>query len=60
MSLTVEQDAFLRRRIQQLKSRQQSAGPFRAAGIQRTLEGMRKQLRDGIWQPHTKDTHHAR
>lgn len=44
--------AWLERRVQQLRSRQKSVGPFRAAGIQRTIAGMKAQIRNGIWDPH--------
>lgn len=43
---------WLRRRIQSLRSKASSKGPFRTAGIQRTIAGMKSQLRDGIWRPH--------
>lgn len=48
--------AWLERRVQQLRSRQKSVGPFRAAGIQRTIAGMKAQLRSGVWTPHGSDS----
>jgi len=39
-------------RIQQLRSRVRTACPFRQAGIHRTIEGMKQQLRSGISKPH--------
>ena len=50
--LTDSGRAWLERRIQQLRSRQKSVGPFRAAGIQRTIAGMKSQIRSGTWTPH--------
>lgn len=50
--LTDEDRQWLERRIQVLRSRQEAVGPFRQAGIQRTIEGMKAQLRDNIWRPH--------
>jgi len=46
---------WLKRRIQSLRSRASSTGPFRAAGIQRTIDGMKAQLKDGTWRPHGED-----
>ena len=51
MGLSVEQRAWLKRRIVQLRSRQHNVGPFRAAGIARTIAGMKQQLRDDTWKP---------
>lgn len=50
--LTQEQRDWLTVRIQQLRSRMRAAGPFCQAGIHRTIEGMKQQLRSGIWKPH--------
>ena len=50
--LNAQSRSWLERRIQQLRSRQKAVGPFRAAGIQRTIAGMKNQLRSGIWSPH--------
>lgn len=50
--LTPDQDEWLRKRIVQLKSRAASVGPFRAAGIHRTIAGMKAQLRSKTWAPH--------
>lgn len=50
--LTVEQTTWLKTRIVQLRSRQQSVGPFRRAGIERTIQGMKQQLREQRWVPH--------
>ncbi|WP_156022480.1 hypothetical protein [Sphingobium indicum] len=50
--LTQEQREWLTSRIQQLRSRMRTAGSFRQAGIHRTIEGMKQQLRSGIWKPH--------
>ena len=44
---------WLRMRVRQLRSRQANVGPFRAAGIQRTIEAMKQQIREGIWIPRT-------
>ena len=44
---------WLKRRIQSLRSRAASCGPIRAAGIHRTIEGMKDQLAHGTWKPHT-------
>lgn len=49
--MTDEQREYLKRRIQQLRSRQQSVGPFRAAGIQRTIDGLKDQLKRDVWSP---------
>jgi len=35
----------LERRIQQLRSRMKTVGPFRQAGIYRTIQGMKEQLK---------------
>lgn len=48
-ALTKEQKEYLQRCIQSLRSKQKSVGVFRQAGMQRTIEGMRKQLRLGLW-----------
>ena len=52
--MTPEQEDWLRKRIVQLKSRANctTTGPFRQAGIHRTISGMKAQLRDGVWEPH--------
>jgi hypothetical protein len=44
--------AWLKRRIQSLRSRAGSSGPMRASGIHRTIEGMKDQLSEGAWRPH--------
>lgn len=49
--MTDDQREWLKRRIQQLRSRQATVGPFRAAGIQLTIDGMKAQLRDNVWRP---------
>lgn len=49
--LTDEQEVWLRKRIVQLRSRQASVGPFRQAGIARTIAGMKQQIRDRVWRP---------
>ncbi|MCK9549502.1 hypothetical protein [Aquamicrobium sp.] len=51
-ALTQEQRRWLMARIQQLRSRMKTVGPFRQAGIHRTIEGMKAQLRTGVWRPH--------
>lgn len=51
--MTDEEEAYLKRRIQSLRSRQQNVGPFRAAGIQRTIDGMKEQLKTGIYRTPT-------
>lgn len=43
---------WLAHRIRALRSRAASKGPFRAAGIHRTIAGMKQQLKDGVWMPH--------
>ncbi len=52
-ALTIEQREWLQQRIQQLSSRMRSDtyGPFRKAGIFRTLKGMRVQLKNNVWTP---------
>lgn len=49
--MTKDQEQYLHRRIQSLRSKQESVGPFRQAGIQRTIDGMKQQLKDGVWRP---------
>ena len=51
-ALTPEQCSWLIARIQRLRSRMKTVGPFRQAGIHRTIEGMKEQLRTGVWRPH--------
>lgn len=46
---------WLARRIMTLRSRAGSKGPFQAAGIHRTIAGMKRQLKEGRWMPH-RDT----
>jgi hypothetical protein len=48
--VTEDQEAYLKGRIQSLRSRQKNVGPFRAAGIQRTIDGMKEQLKTGVFQ----------
>lgn len=50
--LREDQREWLKKRIQQLRSRQQNSGYMRQAGIQRTIEGMKAQLKEGVWKPH--------
>lgn len=50
-SLTQEQRDWLTIRIQRLRSRMKTVGPFRQAGIHRTIKGMKEQLRTGVWCP---------
>lgn len=53
--LTAAGRSWLESRIRQLRSRQGSVGPFRAAGIQRTIASMKRQVREGVWTPHGID-----
>lgn len=50
--MTPEQETFLKKRIEQLTSRYKAVGPFRKFGIKRTIDGMKKQLKTGVWTPH--------
>lgn len=54
--MTPEQEAFLKNRIEQLTSRYKDVGPFRKFGIKRTIDGMRKQLKTGVWSPHKAES----
>ena len=54
--LTEEQREFLGKRIQQLRSKQKRVGPFKQYGIQRTIDGMKKQLKENRWDPPVKET----
>lgn len=49
--LTDEQRDFLTRRIVQLKSKMANVGPYRQAGIHKTIQSMQKQLKDNEWRP---------
>ncbi len=49
--LTEEQKIYLKKRIQSLRSKQQNVGWFRQAGIQRTINGMKEQLKEDAWNP---------
>lgn len=50
--MTKDQETWIKSRIQSLRSKQQSVGVFRQTGIQRTIAGLKLQLRSGIWKPH--------
>lgn len=50
--MSEDQRDWLKRRIQQLRSRMQTVGPFRQAGISRTIAGMQDQLHTNTWKPH--------
>lgn len=49
--MTDEQREWLKRRIQSLRSKQKSVGLIRQGGIQRTIDGMRQQLKTNTWNP---------
>ena len=49
--MSEEQRSFLKARIQVLQSRKRLVGPFRRWGIQRTIDGMKRQLRLDVWEP---------
>ena len=53
--MTEDEQKWLKARITQLRSKQQNVGPFRAAGIQRTIDGMKEQLRTGVWKARRDD-----
>ena len=50
--LREDQREWLKKRIQQLRSRQQNSGYMRQAGIQRTIDGMKEQIKTGVWRPY--------